>query len=260
MFYRQSRNNSSFLRSNETISHTNYLRILILASIDILLTLPIGIVNIVLKIISAVEASALPLYPGWSSLHNNWDPVAFSYARVKMGGTAGLVQFYFSHWTSPVLAFAIFGLFGLTTEARMSYWNVIRAFSSWFGWKPSVSAQGGREPLGEIEFGTWPQEMSALDVETGCVLLQLLFEHRLSRNCVRRSSPQSSLGADTVMKQGDSGRMLSGIAVCGSASKFTKEPSPQSSDSGYVLLFVLRTPTTSVDSTLQVDFGLGETR
>ncbi|KZV65743.1 hypothetical protein PENSPDRAFT_551585, partial [Peniophora sp. CONT] len=125
VFYCQSRNTSSFLRSNETISHTNYLRILILASIDILLTLPIGIVNIVLKTISAVEASALPLYPGWSSLHSNWGPVAFSYARIKMGGTAGLVQFYFSHWTSPVLAFTIFGLFGLTTEACASYVNAI---------------------------------------------------------------------------------------------------------------------------------------
>lgn len=168
MFYRQSRNRRSFLCSDNTISRTNYLRILILASIDMLLTLPIGIVNIVLKIIPALKFSAFPVYPGWIALHSDWAPVSFSYAQVKAGGTAAIAQFYFTHWISPILAFAIFGLFGLTAEACASYWSVVRAIVGWFGWKPRTGAKDMKTSLRDIEFQTRIEEVSTCDAVTRC--------------------------------------------------------------------------------------------
>ncbi|VDC07897.1 unnamed protein product [Peniophora sp. CBMAI 1063] len=153
MFYRQGRNNRSFVCSDNTISRTNYLRILILASIDVLLTLPIGITNIVLKVVPALKNSGLPVYPGWTVLHTNWSPVSFSYSRIKASGTAGLAQFYFTHWTSPVLALAIFALFGLTTEARVSYLRIIHFVIGRIGWKPGSRGAKKTTSLGDIEFG-----------------------------------------------------------------------------------------------------------
>ena len=63
------------------MSPTVYFRVLALASLDIILTLPFGIVNIVLTIVSAPSSPfGLTFYPGWTNVHANWDPVGFSYA------------------------------------------------------------------------------------------------------------------------------------------------------------------------------------
>ncbi|VDB95835.1 unnamed protein product [Peniophora sp. CBMAI 1063] len=151
-YYRQSKDINSFLRSNPSISRTNYLRILILASIDILFILPIGVVNVALYISATLSPPKyLPFYPGWAFLHADWTPN------------------YFINWTSPVLAFVIFGLFGATAEARASYWRIICTVGGWLGWKPTLRARNGRASLGEINFGARPRETgtSGLDLEMG---------------------------------------------------------------------------------------------
>ncbi|KZV68511.1 STE3-domain-containing protein [Peniophora sp. CONT] len=168
MFYRQNRDMHSFLNSNTSVSRTNYVRILALASVDILLTLPIGVANIVLKATSFLEQNQkLPFYWGWTFLHTHWEPVSYSYTETKGSGTAALAQIYFTQWTSPVLAFTIFGLFGITSEARASYWSIICTVGGLFGWKPTPRARNKRSSLGEIEFGARPQDMSLGDVEMG---------------------------------------------------------------------------------------------
>ncbi|KZV59956.1 STE3-domain-containing protein [Peniophora sp. CONT] len=170
-YYRQRRDIDNFLHSNRSVSHTNYVRILVLASLDILLTLPIGIVNITLNTVGALSLNQLPFYPGWTPLHANWEPVGLSYAVLQASGTARLAQFYFAQWTSPVLAFVIFGLFGVTPEARASYWRIICTVDGYFGWKPTPRARNGQASLGDIGFGARPaQNMSDFDLEMGCVV------------------------------------------------------------------------------------------
>ena len=128
--------------------------------------------SIVLEITSSLKLSALPFYWGWTALHTDWEPVSYSYAELTSGGTAELAQNYFAQWTSPVLTFAIFGLFGLTSEARASYWRIICAICALFGWRPILRGQKGQASLGEIEFDARQQEqrLSHSDVEMalGC--------------------------------------------------------------------------------------------
>ena len=175
MLYRQNSDINDFLRSTTSVSRKTYFRILALASIDIMLTLPIGIVNVVLNATAALAQGGLPFYWGWSVLHTDWEPVGISYADLKANGTASLGQFYFSHWTSPALAFVIFGLFGLSSEARASYWYIACTVGTWFGLRSSARMQFGQASLGEIEFGARQQDQSASqgDVEMGfgCVLV-----------------------------------------------------------------------------------------
>ncbi|KZV71177.1 STE3-domain-containing protein [Peniophora sp. CONT] len=166
-YYRQRRDIDSFLRSNSSVSRTNYLRILALASIDIFFTLPIGVVNIVLEILGPLSAITSPFYLGWTFLHTDWEPEGYSDASLQADGTATLAQAYFAQWSSPVLAFAIFGLFGITPEARASYWRIIWTVGGWFGWKPTPRARSGQASLGEIEFGGRPQDASGYDLEMG---------------------------------------------------------------------------------------------
>ncbi|KZV66427.1 STE3-domain-containing protein [Peniophora sp. CONT] len=165
-YYRQKKSVNAFLRSTNSMSRTVYLRVIMVASIDVLLTLPAAIVNLVLEIVQGVELHVLPFYPGWTVVHTDWSPPSVSYADLKAGGTAGLAQSYFTQWTSPVLAFAIFGLFGLTTEARTSYWHILRTIFGFFGWKLPMTLRERHtsSALDTIEFGARPQE-TAVDAE-----------------------------------------------------------------------------------------------
>ncbi|VDB99555.1 unnamed protein product [Peniophora sp. CBMAI 1063] len=156
IFYKQSKEFNRFLRTNGSVSRTNYLRILILASIDILLTLPFGLAIFILDIQSDVAGGDVPFYPGWSAVHGDWAPVSVPYAEIQARGKTALT---FSFWTSPVLSFVIFGLFGVTTEARASYRRVLYTVLGWCGYK-SARHVGPNSTLGTIEFGPRPQETS----------------------------------------------------------------------------------------------------
>ncbi|KZV69825.1 hypothetical protein PENSPDRAFT_652092 [Peniophora sp. CONT] len=167
-YYRQRREIDIFLRSNFSVTRTNYFRILVLASLDILLTLPIGIVSITLDVVQSLSVDEFPFYPGWTFLHTDWEPFGVSYTELQADGTASLAEKYFGQWTSPILAFVIFGLFGVTPEARASYWRIISTIGGWVGWKPTPRSRNGQVSLGDIEFGAGPaQDTSGIDLEMG---------------------------------------------------------------------------------------------
>ncbi|KZV64175.1 hypothetical protein PENSPDRAFT_187058 [Peniophora sp. CONT] len=162
VFYRQSRDNDHFLQTDG--SGTIYLRIIILSSIDILFTLPIGIVQVTLYIANSLSNHQSAFYNGWTADHTYWEPIVFTYASTLAGGTSSVAQFYFSQWASTIRAFAIFGLFGVTSEARASYWKAIRTVGSWFGWKPASREHRARSSLNDIEFGK-PSQDASLNLE-----------------------------------------------------------------------------------------------
>ncbi|VDB92185.1 unnamed protein product [Peniophora sp. CBMAI 1063] len=159
-FYHHNREINRFLQSNNSVTRPNYFRILALASIDILLTLPVGIATIVLTVKDNLSVGHVPFYYGWTLDHTGWQPASFSYADIVSTGPFNVVDFYFARWTSPVLAFVIFGLFGLTLEARVSYWRILCTVGGWFGWQPKPRAHRARSPLGDIEFGERPAQNS----------------------------------------------------------------------------------------------------
>lgn len=153
ILYRQSREINHYLRSNSSVSRTNYIRILALASIDVIITLPLGVAAIILNVRQSLSLGPIPFYSGWTYSHTDWDPETLSYAEIVAQGPSVVAQVYFNLWSSPVLSFIIFGLFGVTAEARASYWKVICTVGEWFGWKPIPRTRKVHSPLGEIEFG-----------------------------------------------------------------------------------------------------------
>ena len=174
-FHRQRKEVNDFLQSNDSVSRTNYFRILALASIDILLTLPFGIATIALTVSSELSPpSGLPFYRGWTYDHTEWEPVGISYAEAVAFGKSNMAEFYFTHWTSPILAFAIFGLFGVTAEARASYWRVICTICGWFGFKPKMRGSRPRTSLGDIQFGERPpRDHTSFNLNIECVHISL---------------------------------------------------------------------------------------
>ncbi|VDB87361.1 unnamed protein product [Peniophora sp. CBMAI 1063] len=156
VFYSQGKLANRFLRSNGSISRLNYFRILALASIDILVTLPLGITTLVLAVLVFREFD-VPFYLGWDFVHSDFEPFSLTYARMKAAGAGSLAQRYCQVWTSPILAFVTFGLFGLTSEACAMYGQPFKALGARLGWgSPSRSDVSGT--IGSMKFGTNPGE------------------------------------------------------------------------------------------------------
>jgi hypothetical protein len=153
-FYRHSCKTNEFLQSNGSLNRRRYFRILALACTDILLTLPLGVINTTTQVLSQTREPALGFpfrfYYGWSFVHSNWGPVAYRYSSLVGEGFWNSFELYFEFWASPILAITIFTLFGLSSEARVTYWRCFCAAAKLFGWThPTFKDEG----LGEIEFG-----------------------------------------------------------------------------------------------------------
>ena len=74
---------------------------------------------------------------------------------------ADIALFYFTDWISPVLAFVIFGLFGLTSDARALYKSVLCPGTTVFGRFHTSRESSSRlttNAIETIEFGQQPQE------------------------------------------------------------------------------------------------------
>ncbi|KAI0031602.1 GPCR fungal pheromone mating factor, partial [Vararia minispora EC-137] len=125
VFYRRNKELNRFLRSNGSVSLDRFFRVIAIACLDIILSLPFGLVDLIISILKYTEGiGPIPFYPGWSIVHKNWSLVlAFRYVNVQAAGTWELINFYFPQWSSTVLGFVIFALFGATEEARATYWR-----------------------------------------------------------------------------------------------------------------------------------------
>ncbi|KAI0031555.1 GPCR fungal pheromone mating factor, partial [Vararia minispora EC-137] len=123
VFYRRSRDIDHFFQSSSSVSRPNYLRLLVLASLDIILTLPIAIASFVDQLSSPSPGYSIPLYTGWKLTHSDWTPISLSYSDLETDDGRGwtFTVYYLNHWSSVVLALVIFSLFGLTADARTTY-------------------------------------------------------------------------------------------------------------------------------------------
>ncbi|VDC07996.1 unnamed protein product [Peniophora sp. CBMAI 1063] len=170
-FWRRRKDGARFHRSVGSVSREHYLRVLALASIDLLITLPMGITNLVISITLGIEGGGtIPWYYGWAETHSGTgEPASIPYADLKAVGPSQLASTYFEQWSSPILAFAVFGLFGLTSQTRASYRDIIYTVGGWFGWK-STPREGHRESqMSAMEFRGQPEVSHSVqrDVDIG---------------------------------------------------------------------------------------------
>ncbi|KAJ7189204.1 pheromone A receptor-domain-containing protein [Mycena filopes] len=139
----QRQHTDDFFQSNGSISRTSYFRILALGCLDIVITLPISIINLVSFFVTLSGPDSLPAYIGWKANHADFAPVGVPYADLTDTRWDAFTT-YFDYGQYAVLAIAIFALFGLTSSARAAYWSRITAVATFVGWTPKPSAQKQR--------------------------------------------------------------------------------------------------------------------
>ncbi|VDC04645.1 unnamed protein product [Peniophora sp. CBMAI 1063] len=147
LLYRHNRSIDRFLQRDDSVSRSHYFRVLALASIDVIFTLPIGIASVVVALTDQASQHNLPFYGGWVYVHSDWAPESYPYSELEAGGALNAAQQYFGLWTTPVLAFIIFGLFGITSEACASYRRLFHVLGSWRGWKATSNEQESVQPI-----------------------------------------------------------------------------------------------------------------
>ena len=130
--YKRERQLKESLSCNPSLNHSRYLRLMALSGVEILGTIPSGLLVMAtnLKIGHAARTSWAELHGHYFSINgfpsSEWS--AFSYA----------FMFEFYCWLLVLCAFTFFAFFGLADEARQHY----RLGYTWFATK--VKARLGR--------------------------------------------------------------------------------------------------------------------
>ncbi|KAK6974817.1 STE3-domain-containing protein [Favolaschia claudopus] len=122
--YVRSQSTNDFLQSHDSISRTSYFRILALGCLDIVITFPISVINLVSFFVTLTDPGSLPAYIGWKENHADFAPFGVPYADITDTPWDTFTT-YFDYGQYAVLAVAIFALFGLTSSARSAYWSRI---------------------------------------------------------------------------------------------------------------------------------------
>ncbi|KAJ7646259.1 pheromone A receptor-domain-containing protein [Mycena polygramma] len=135
--YIQRQSTNDFVQTDGSMSRTSYLRILALGCLDIAITLPISVINLVSFFVTLSGPSSLPAYIGWTANHADFSPVGVPYADLTDTPWDSFTT-YFDYGQYAVLSIAIFALFGMTSSARAAYWSRIAAVGKAVGWKPPV--------------------------------------------------------------------------------------------------------------------------
>nr|AAQ96347.1 pheromone receptor Rcb3 B5 [Coprinopsis cinerea] len=120
---------SQLISSNSSLTIHRYFRLMSLATIELVIHLPITSYGLYLCFTSK------PMYPwtSWSDIHHNWY-IIDSFPRVLWGhNPVQVVTLELSRWSLVFCAFLFFGFFGFAEEAQKSYRKVFLFVSRLFG-------------------------------------------------------------------------------------------------------------------------------
>ncbi|THU83841.1 STE3-like pheromone receptor [Dendrothele bispora CBS 962.96] len=131
-FYMRRLQFNQLTRANSALNPSRYFRLMLLAIIDILCTIPLGVYTIYTSL------HGLPLAP-WIS----WDDTHFDFGRIVQyptliwRNTPGLSSaIEVNRWLPVACAFAFFIIFGFAEEARKSYRRAFLFVGKPFGYAP----------------------------------------------------------------------------------------------------------------------------
>lgn len=113
----------TFFSSGSNVSRINYFRLMALGSLDIFVTLPFGILNLVIPIRGTHD---LVFWPGWADDSGSWGAQSISASSWKTSHWS-LVNVRLNEWLVIFYAVVFLALFGFTEEARTRYRRALRA-------------------------------------------------------------------------------------------------------------------------------------
>lgn len=129
LFYKRHAQFNEFLSSHKNLNTSRYLRLMMLAGIEMIATIPLAS----WVIANNVKVGVAP-WLGWNDTHYGFSRVdqfpAMFWRRIP-GNVAGLE---FTRWIPVICAFVFFGFFGFADEARKNYRSAVETVAKKMGY------------------------------------------------------------------------------------------------------------------------------
>ena len=112
---------TQFLASNKALSASRYFRLMALACVEMMCTVPISIVFTVLNL----KAQPYNPWVSWEDTHYNFSRVLLITSVIWRQSKLLEVSIECGRWSAPFCAFAFFAFFGFAEESRKNYKKAI---------------------------------------------------------------------------------------------------------------------------------------
>ncbi|KAL0952925.1 hypothetical protein HGRIS_007139 [Hohenbuehelia grisea] len=177
------------IASNPNMNMSRYFRLMLLAVMDILCTLPLGIYSIY------ISTHGIPLAPwiSWEETHFDFGRVATVPAIFWRSDKSFEIAVELTRWIYVFSAFLFFALFGFASEARKNYGNVIW----WCAGKVGISQPATKHDKSSVP--SWRKPLHANANASGSSLP--VFVNKGQASPANTTHPFKSLGST----YGDSG-------------------------------------------------------
>ncbi len=120
-------------QSNSSMNTSRYLRLMILALVNMLFALPLGIYVIYI----GSKGVRLAPWVSWADTHFGFSRVDKVPALIWRGDYSYEIAVELTRWLSVFCAFLFFALFGFANEAKKQYRLAFWKVAGWFGFKPA---------------------------------------------------------------------------------------------------------------------------
>lgn len=154
-------------QGNSSMNTSRYLRLMILALVNMLFALPLGIYVIY------IGSKGVRLVPwvSWADTHYGFSRVDKVPALIWRGDYNYEIAVELTRWLSIFCAFLFFALFGFANEAKKQYRLAFCKISSWFGFKSAPlqakAVPGWQKPLPPLPMYKRRPESIDVDIELG---------------------------------------------------------------------------------------------
>ncbi|EGO28761.1 hypothetical protein SERLADRAFT_406185 [Serpula lacrymans var. lacrymans S7.9] len=131
-FYKRRLEFSQFVNSNTSLSINRYIRLMLLAAIEMAFTIPISIYSIYIS----NKGVTLEPWISWSNVHYGFSYVGLIPAVEWASDPGYKTSVEMTRWLFPSCALLFFAIFGFAGEARKNYCLAFWSVAKLFGWSP----------------------------------------------------------------------------------------------------------------------------
>nr|VWO99367.1 Pheromone receptor CPRa1p [Ganoderma boninense] len=163
-FLRRRAQFNSYLASNASLTANRYFRLMAIASLEIVCTIPLSAYGLYLNLTSGPMNSWI----SWEDTHFNYSKVDQFPAIIWRTDKNAVISFELTRWLAPFCAFVFFAFFGFAQEARMHYHQAFLWIRNSFPCRQLFSARSlkGVVKIGEGKEAKSSDWHSKDDVET----------------------------------------------------------------------------------------------
>jgi len=139
-FYKRRLEFSQIVASDHSMNASRYLRLMLLASIEMVSTIPISIFSVY------IANRGVPLEPwiSWENTHYHFSHVGQVPAVLWMNDPSFRTSVELTRWLFPACGILFFSLFGFASEARKHYHAAFLFVAKFFGYNSSKGTSPSR--------------------------------------------------------------------------------------------------------------------